>query len=84
MTNNKQKNLSHLISRHKELIEECKNQAEVLGTAYLQIGVSLGYDDGYFVPVKARSFIKFLESEVEKYKKQLDKINKQLEVENDK
>lgn len=83
MINNKQKNLSHLISRHKELIEECENQVKTLGTTYLQIGVSLGYDDGYFVPVKARSFIKFLESEVTKYQKQLDKINKQLEVEDE-
>lgn len=73
MTNNKQKNLSHLISRHKKLIEECENQVEVLGTTYLQIGVSLGYYDVYFVPVKAKSFIKFLESEVAKYQKNLIK-----------
>lgn len=79
----KKYDLNCKIFSHKELIEECKNQSEMQGTDVLSIGVSIGYGDGYFSLIRVENFIKFLESEIIEYEKQLKEINKQLEVENE-
>lgn len=71
------------IASHENLIEQCKKQSELKNSKVLPIGVKVDLRDCNSCLINANRFIKFLESEIIEYQKQLDEVNKQLEIENE-
>ncbi|MBM6876263.1 hypothetical protein [Fusobacterium mortiferum] len=71
------------IASHKNLIEQCKKQSELKNSKVLPIGIKVDLRDYNSCLINVNRFIKFLESEIIEYQKQLDEVNKQLEIENE-